>query len=613
MAHHTSISSYHEEEVLGKAYDARLMKRLISYLKPYKKVVLFAIISSLLITVFSIVIPYLIKMGIDKYISNHNLKGLRVLSILIIVIIFLRFLIEFTNSILMRYLGFKTTFDIRLEIFKHLQKMSTSFFDKNPVGRLMTRVTSDVEALAELFSSVIVAIFIDTFLLLGIISAMLYVNWRLALIVFTILPLIILASYIFRRSVREFYRMTRTRLAKLNAYLQENINGMRIVQLFNREKKNEEEFKNLNWDYISSIIKSILAHSIFFPTTELIASFAIAIIIWFGGKGFIAYATHQNVIGEPITIGLLFLFIQYTQQFFRPINDLTEKYNIMQSAMASSERIFKLLDRKPLITNAENPIHLNEFRDSIVFKNVCFAYNKEDWVLRDINFEVKKGERVALVGATGAGKTSIINLLCRFYDIQKGEILIDNINIKQIELDSLRNLIGLVLQDIFIFSGNIKDNIRLGDKSITDEEVIKAARYVNADSFIEKLSNKYDTKVEERGATLSVGQKQLLSFARALAFNPQILILDEATSNIDTETELLIQDALEKLMKDRTSIVIAHRLSTIQHSDRIIVMHKGKIREMGNHQELLKLNGIYKKLFDLQYKDQLLQKSSSLE
>ena len=613
MVSGAQISDYHEEEVLGKAYDSRLMKRLIKYLKPYKKLVLFAIIASLFVSLITIEIPYLIKLGIDKYISKQKPEGLKALSLIILSFFILRFFLEFVNSILVQYLGFKTTFDIRMQIFEHLQKMSVSFFDKNPVGRLLTRVTSDVEALEELFSSGIVAICVDSFLLIGIIIAMLYVNWRLALLTFTVLPLIITASFIFRLSVRESYRLARTRLARLNAYLQENISGMRIVQLFNREKKNEEEFKKLNRDYNLAMLQSVLAHAIFFPVTEIIASLSLAIIIWFGGKGIIAYTTSQKLIGEPVTIGLLFLFIQYTQQFFRPINDLTEKYNIMQSAMASSERIFKLLDREPLIKNVENPVYIKELRNSIEFKNVWFAYNEEDWVLQDVSFKVKKGERAAFVGATGAGKTSIINLLCRFYNIQKGEILIDGINIKQIDLTSLRRLIGLVLQDVFIFSGTIKDNIGLGEKSITDEEIIKSARYVNADSFIKKLPNQYNAKVEERGATLSVGQKQLLSFARALAFNPQILILDEATSNIDTETELLIQDALEKLMKDRTSIVIAHRLSTIQHSDKIIVIHKGTIREIGKHQELLKLNGIYKKLFDLQYKNQFSHHTVSLD
>jgi len=612
MANGSSFNTY-EEEVLGKAYDSRLMKRLIKYIKPYKKIVFFAVISSLLVSLFSIEIPYLIKISIDKYISKQNFQGLRFLSVIILVFFIFRFLLDLINSILVQNLGFKTTFDIRMQIFQHLQQLSVSFYDKNPIGRLLTRVTSDVEAIAELFSSGIVAIFVDTFLLIGIITAMLYVNWRLALFTFTVLPLIIITSFIFRLSVREFYRMSRTRLAKLNAYLQENISGMRIVQLFNREKKNEDEFKKLNWNYNEAMIKSVLAHSIFFPATELIASLALAIIIWFGGKGVIAYTTNQNIIGQPMTIGLLFLFIQYTQQFFRPINDLTEKYNIMQSAMASSERIFKLLDRKPLISNVENPVYVKELKDTIEFRNVSFAYNDEDWVLKDVSFEVEKGARIAIVGATGAGKTSIINLLCRFYDIQKGDILIDGVNIKQIDVKRLRSLIGLVLQDVFIFSGTIKDNIRLGDKSITDDEIIKVARYVNADTFIEKLPKKYEAKVEERGATLSVGQKQLLSFARALAFNPQILILDEATSNIDTETELLIQDALEKLMKDRTSIVIAHRLSTIQHSDKIIVIHKGTIREIGTHQELLKLNGIYKKLFDLQYKNQFLHPTATLD
>lgn len=584
-----------EEEVLGKAYDAKLMKRLLSYLKPYKHFVIFAILLNIIVAAIGPVRPYLTKIAIDDYIANSDYNGLLLISILLFGSLLLQAVIQYFLTFYTQYLGQKTLYDLRTQIFNHIQRLALKFFDKTPIGRLVTRATNDVEALGELFSSGIVMVFSDIFIIVWILAFMFFMDFNLSLVTLSVLPVLIYGTFLFRRKARESYRDVRLHLARLNSYMQEHVTGMSVVQIFNKQKDELKRFSNINKDFRTANINSIFYYAVFYPSVELLSSIAIGLIIWYGGG---------EVVQGTLTIGILFAFIQYTEMFFRPIRDLSEKYNIMQTAMASSERIFKLLDNKTFIRNPENPAKLDSVEGSIEFKDVCFAYNKDEYVLKNISFKINPGETVAIVGHTGAGKTSIINILTRFYDIEKGEILLDGLNIEKIDKRELRKYISMVLQDVFLFSGDIKSNINLENQQITDQQVIEAAKIVGADKFVEMLPNKYSEEVKERGATLSVGQKQLISFARALAYDPKILILDEATSSIDTETEHLIKKAIEKLLIGRTAIVIAHRLSTIQNADKIIVLHKGEIRETGNHQELLAKKGIYYKLYQLQYKDQ---------
>lgn len=584
-----------EDEILGKAYDSKLMKRLLGFVKPYKKYVVAAIFMNVVVAALGPLRPYLTKIAIDDYIVNDNYDGLITISAILFGTLIFQSIVQYFLTYYTQLMGQNIIYDLRVKLFAHVQKLALKYFDKTPIGRVVTRVTNDVESLNELFSSGIVMIFSDVFIIIWILIFMFSMEWELTLVSLSVLPFLIYATFLFRRKVRESYRDVRFQLARLNSYTQEHITGMSIIQLFSKEKKENENFADINDAHKTANINSIFYYAIFFPIVEILSSGAIALIIWYGGG---------NVIQGTMTIGVLFAFIQYTEMFFRPIRDLSEKYNIMQTAMASSERIFKLLDNDTIIENPTNPKTINNFRGNVDFKNVWFAYNHEDYVLKDISFSVNEGETVAFVGATGAGKSSIINLLNRFYDINKGSIRVDGIDLREISKDELRNHISIVLQDIFLFSGTIASNISLGDSSITNEQIIEAAKTVGAHGFISKLPNQYEAEVMEKGATLSVGQKQLISFARALVFNPQILILDEATSSVDTETELLIQQAIEKLLKGRTSIVIAHRLSTIQNSDKIIVLHKGEIKEVGTHQQLLSKRGIYYKLYQLQYKDQ---------
>jgi len=584
-----------EEEILGKAYDAKLMKRLLSYIKPYKHYVIFAILLNVVVAALGPIRPYLTKIAVDDYIANSDYKGLMLISLALFGSLLFQAVIQYFLTYFTQYLGQKTLFDLRTQIFNHIQKLALKFFDKTPIGRLVTRATNDVEALGELFSSGIVMVFSDIFIILWILAFMFFMDFSLSLVTLSVLPVLIYGTFLFRRKARESYRDVRLHLARLNSYMQEHVTGMSVVQIFNKEKDELKRFSDINSDYRQVNIKSIFYYAVFYPSVELLSSIAIGLIIWYGGG---------EIIQGTLTIGVLFAFIQYTEMFFRPIRDLSEKYNIMQTAMASSERVFKLLDNKTMIRNPENLIKMGNVRGNIEFKNVWFAYNNDEYVLKDISFSINPGERIAIVGHTGAGKTSIINILTRFYDINKGEILLDGVNIEKLDKRELRKHISMVLQDVFLFSGSIKSNINLHDNEIGDERVLEAAKIVGADKFIADLPQKYGEEVKERGATLSVGQKQLISFARALAYNPKILILDEATSSIDTETELLIKQAIEKLMVGRTAIVIAHRLSTIQNADKIIVLHKGEIRETGNHQQLLAKKGIYYKLYQLQYKDQ---------
>jgi ATP-binding cassette subfamily B protein len=483
-------------------------------------------------------------------------------------------------------------YDLRKQIFAHLQKLSVQFYDRNPVGRLMTRLTTDVDALNEMFTAGVIAIFGDVAMIFFIVIVMFLVNWRLALVSFSILPLLIVLTTWFRLGARSSFREVRVRIARINAFLQEHITGMPVVQLFNREEKEMRRFNTINQAHRKANIDTIFYYAVFYPAVEIISALGIALIIWYGGG---------QVVRNAASLGTLFFFLQLLRYFYEPISDISEKYNILQSAMASSERTFRLLDEPVSIASPEKPVPIGRATGQIEFKNVWFAYNDEDWILKDVSFTVSPGERVAFVGHTGAGKTTITNLLMRFYDIQRGQILIDGINIRELDLAELRANFSIVLQDVFLFSGDIATNIRLGDRSITDDQLREAAAQVHADTFIRRLPEQYSSELRERGAGLSVGQKQLISFARALAFDPRVLILDEATSSIDTETELLIRDAVERLMEGRTSLVIAHRLSTIQSVDKIIVMHKGEIRETGTHQDLLAQRGLYWRLYQLQF------------
>ncbi len=583
------------DEIKGKAYDSKLMKRLLGYVKPYKKYVVFAILLNVVVAGLGPVRPYLTKVAIDDSIANKDFHSLLIIVLILFGSLFLQATIQYVLTYYTELMGQKIIYDLRVKIFEHIHKLSLKYFDKTPVGKIVTRVTNDVEALNQLFSSGIVMVFSDVFIIIWIFGFMFFMSWKLALITLSVLPVLFYATFLFRKKVRDAYRNERNQLSKLNSYMQEHIDGMSIVQIFNREKNEFKKFLHINANYRDAIIKSVFYYATFYPVVEILSSISIALIIWYGGG---------SVIQNSMTIGILFAFIQYTEMFFRPIRDLSEKYNIMQTAMAASERIFEVLDDETIIENPKSPKVVEKFKGVVEFNNVTFAYNENEYVLKNISFRINPGETVAIVGATGAGKTSIISLLTRFYDIQHGEIKVDGVNIKKIDKFELRKKISVVLQDVYLFSGNIANNIGLNSEKISEEKIIEAAKVVGADRFIENLPLRYNEEVKEKGSTLSVGQKQLISFARALAFNPQILILDEATSSVDTETEILIKQAIEKLLVGRTSIVIAHRLSTIQNADKIIVMHKGEIREVGNHQNLLAQKGIYYKLYQLQYKDQ---------
>ncbi len=601
----------HDDDVLGKAYDARLMRRLLEYLRPYRGNAALALAAIIGASMLQLAQPYLMKLAIDRYIPNGDLAGLNRIALLYLLIILGSFCLEFTQTWLLQLTGQRIMFDMRTRIYEHLQRLDLRFYDRNPVGRLMTRVTTDVDVINDLFTSGVVSVFGDVFTLAGIMIVLLSMNWRLALVTFAVLPLIVLVTQWFRRNVRESYRTVRMWIARINAYLQEHITGMSTVQLFRREARAFQRFDGINEEHRRANVESIFYYAVFYPAIELVGGLATALTIWFGG---------QWVLQGGLTLGSLVAFLLYSQRFFRPISDMSEKFNILQAAMASSERIFKLLDEPvtiqspPPLPDAERESGLGRRSAErggghIVFDRVWFAYGltesgEEDFVLRDVSFEVRPGERVGIVGATGAGKSTLINLLLRFYDVSRGVIRVDGVDVRQMPLADLRGLFSLVLQDVHLFTGTIADNIRLGAASISDEAVRRAAAAVHADSFIERLPLRYDAPVAERGATLSVGQKQLLSFARALAFEPRILVLDEATSSVDTETEILIRDALHVLMAGRTTIAIAHRLSTIQDMDKILVLHRGQLREAGTHQELLAKRGIYFKLYQLQYKDQ---------
>jgi ATP-binding cassette subfamily B protein len=595
-----------DDEVLGKAYDARLMRRLLQYLRPYWRQVVLAFVTIIVSAVASLVQPYLIKVAIDRYISQRQMAGLDGLAALYLTVLAASFAAEYFQTWTLQLTGQRIMYDLRMAIYRHLQRLDLRYYDRNPVGRLMTRVTSDVDVLNDLFTSGVVTIFGDVFTLAGIMGVMLWMNWRLALVAFSVLPLIFFVTQWFRRNVRDSYRTVRGLIARINAFLQENITGMSTVQLFRRERLNFARFDTIDREHRDANIDSIFYYAVFYPAIEIVSTLATSLIIWYGGG---------SVLRQTLTLGALVAFVQYSQRFFRPISDMSEKFNVMQSAMASSERIFKLLDEPVTIESPAQPARRHApGQGHIRFENVWFAYNDDDFVLKDVSFEVRPGERVGIVGATGSGKTTLINLLLRFYDVKRGRITIDGVDVRRLDLADVRGLFSLVLQDVHLFSGTVADNVRLGNPAIDDERVRAAARAVHAEPFILRLAGGYGNAVAERGSTLSVGQKQLLSFARALAFDPRVLVLDEATSSVDTETELIIRDALHVLMAERTTIAIAHRLSTIQDMDKILVLHKGQLRESGTHQELLAQRGIYFKLFELQYRqDKLEEKSEKLE
>ena len=608
-----------EEEALGKAYDSRLMRRLLRYMQPYRLVVAASLVLLLLDALFQIIGPLLTKLAIDRYLvpSNHAhtfpfldgwlstnpWTGLEQISILYLAVVIFGLFFDFGQTYLMQWTGQKAMFDLRRELMTHLQRLDVSYFDKNPVGRLVTRVTTDVDVLNDLFASGLVTIVGDILMLSFVILAMLRLSPGMTGLMLAVMPFVVLVTMQFRRTASQSYRKIRVAIARINAYLQEHVAGIVVLQLFNREERSKQQFESINRDHMLAYKDSITAYGWFYPVVEFLGMLALALLLAYGG-----FRIRQGVL----TLGVLVAFLQYGLRFFRPIQDLSEKYNILQGAMAASERIFKLLDTPSDIVSPAAVQAFPEGAVDIEFDHVWFAYNNEDWVLRDVSFRIAPGETVAIVGHTGAGKTTLISLLLRFYDVQRGAIRINGIDLRAFELAGLRSHFGVVLQDPYLFTGTVASNIRLGTAGISDAGVLEASRQVNLLEFIDELPERFETPVRERGNGFSTGQKQLISFARALAHDPRILILDEATSSVDTETELRIREALDRLVYNRTSLVIAHRLSTIQRADRIVVMHKTKLREIGTHQELLSQRGIYWKLYQLQYKEQELESREEL-
>jgi ATP-binding cassette subfamily B protein len=596
-----------DDDVLGRAYDSRLMRRLLTYLRPYRGQVALAVAAIIGHSALDLVPPYLTKVVIDRYIPVGDLDGLGTIAALFLIALSASFLLEYLQTWTMQLIGQRIMFDLRMQLVSHLHRLDLKFYDRNPVGRLMTRLTTDVDVLNELFTSGVVSVFGDVFTLIGIMAVLVWMDWRLAIAAFSVLPLIVAITQWFRINARESYRTVRTWIARINAYLQERITGMATVQLYRREARDFAAFDEIDLRHRDANVQSIVYYAVFYPAIELVGALAASLILWVGGARILATGS------DVLTLGSLVAFLQYSQRFFRPISDLSEKFNILQGAMASSERIFGLLDTpveivsgRPLSTTAPvvEPVTVRgqwAGPGVIRFENVSFSYVAGEPVLKNVSFEVRPGERIGIVGATGSGKTTIVNLLLRFYDVHEGRITVDGVDVRDVDLADLRSLFGLVLQDVQLFAGTIAGNVRLGDETIGDSEVRSALDAVHASSFVDRLPDGLQSVVAERGSTLSVGQKQLLSFARALAFNPRVLVLDEATSSVDTDTELLIRDALKVVMRGRTTVAIAHRLSTIQDMDRILVMHRGELREAGTHQELLALRGIYHRLYELQF------------
>ncbi|HEX8475659.1 MAG TPA: ABC transporter ATP-binding protein [Pyrinomonadaceae bacterium] len=595
----TAVKQFHEEEAIGNNFDQGIARRLLRYLKPYVRLLVPALVLTLLLNALRITQPKFTQYAIDWHIVPRELNGLEWVALAFLGVLLLTFICSYVQTVLLESVGQRVMYDLRSELYQKLQHQEVAYFDRNPVGRVMTRLTSDVDSLNELFTSGVIDVLGDIVMIFAIVGIMLWMDWRLTLVTLVTVPLLFAATTWFRKHARRGYDMVRTRLARINAFFQEHLSGAQTVQIFNREQKSLKQFHDINDDYRNANVETIFYYSVFFPLVDLIGAVGIALIIWYGG-----WRVMQNTSGnEVLSLGALVAFIQYSQALFQPIRDISDKYNVLQAAMVASQRIFRTLDLPIAILSPDEPKMTGRARGRIEFENVWFAYKEDDWVLKDVSFAVEPGQSVALVGHTGSGKTTITNLLMRFYDVQRGRILLDGVDVREWDLKSLRENFAVVLQDVFLFSGTVESNIRLGREEISAERIEWAAREVHAEEFIKRLPSVYKAEVRERGAGFSVGQKQLISFARALAFDPALLILDEATSSIDTETEQLIQQAIERVMRDRTSLVIAHRLSTIQRADRIIVMHHGEIREQGSHQQLLAARGLYWKLYKLQYAD----------
>jgi ATP-binding cassette, subfamily B, multidrug efflux pump len=592
--------SNQEEKAIGKTYDFKVAKRLFRYLRPYWKLVVAALAMTVVLNILGALSPKFVQYAVDNYIVPKQLEGFTLFVVAFFLVLLFRFIFQYTQEILLNRVGQQVMFDLRTEIYTKLQKQEVAYYDKNPVGRVITRITSDVDSLNELFTSGVIDVLGDLVIIVAIMAFMLAMDWKLALVSLVTVPLLFIATNWFRKHAREGFDKVRTRTAKLNAFLQEHISGASTVQLFNAEAKVERNFAEINNDYRNANIETIYYYSIFYPLVDFIGAIGIAVVIWFGGYEILSA---NSASGAAITIGTIIAFVQYSGLLFQPIRDLSDKFNVLQAAIVASHRIFELLDLEVKTESPKEPKKQGRAVGKIEFENVWFAYKHEDWILKDVSFTVEHGQSVALVGHTGSGKTTITNLIMRFYDIQKGRILVDGVDVRDWNLEDLRQNFAVVLQDVFLFSGSIEDNIKLGNDAIKEDKIIWAAKEVHADEFIQKIEGGYKSVVKERGAGLSVGQKQLVSFARALAFEPAILVLDEATSSIDTETEQLIQQAVERVMQERTSLVVAHRLSTIQRCDKIIVMHHGELREIGSHQELLRLKGLYWRLYQLQYAD----------
>ncbi|MCA1801384.1 MAG: ABC transporter ATP-binding protein/permease [Rhodothermaceae bacterium] len=593
----TSTGSSSDSKQKNKAVDSNLIRRLYIYLHPFRWLLLLALVLTLLSAFLGPLRPYLIQIAVDDYMAADDYNGLFRITVIFALVLVLETLLMIAVTYLTRWIGQSTLFKLRNAVFNKIQSLHVQFFDRNPIGRLITRTTNDIEALSDLLSSGVVNMIGDLFRIIFIMGFMFYMSWELSLVALSTLPVLFYATFVFKSKVRVAFLNVRDQIARLNSFVQEHINGMSIVQLFNREEKELDRFKKINYDHTGAHIKTIFYFALFWPAVEVLSSLAMALVIWYGGA---------SALTGTVTFGILLAFIQYVRQFFLPIRDLSEKFNTLQSALASSERLFSIMDTENVVKESANPITPESVKGHIRFENVWFKYNRtEDYVLKDVSFEVRPGENVAVVGATGAGKTTLINVVSRFYDVEKGAVTIDGIDIRELSLNSLRSNFGVVLQDNALFSGTVLENITLGRDDISLETVQNAAHMVQADRFIKKLPGEYDFVLAERGASLSMGQRQLLCFVRAMVYDPTIIILDEATSNVDSETESLVTAAMDKLMKGRSSIVIAHRLSTIQHADKILVMHKGQIRETGTHQHLITVeDGIYRRLYELQYKDQ---------
>ncbi len=597
-------SAADEIDSRGAIYDRRLAGRLLRFLAPYRREVVFSVLLLAAISLLEVAGPYLTKVAIDTYVKPVSgagalpaeaSRGLLLIAVAYVAILAAAFGLRYIQSYMMSMVGQRAMRDLRLAIFRHLGRLSPSYYDTRPVGQILTRVTQDVAVLNELFAQGVVAVLGDLFILFGIIGAMLLLDWKLALVTLTTVPPLIIATAVFRAKGRVSYRRVRSRLARINGFLQEHLQGLDVLKFFNAEEKETRRFDQANKEHYDAHVQNIFYYAVFFPTVEVIGAFAIALILWYGGSGILAGA---------VTFGVVVAFIQYAERFYQPVRDLSEKYNMIQSAMVASERIFELLDTRPAVAEPPAPRAIGRLEGAVEFDRVWFAYKGEEWVLRDVSFRVAPGEKVAIVGATGAGKTSIANLLCRFYEFQKGTIRADGVDLREIEGTALRRQIGLVLQDVFLFSGSVRENVAFGDRARGGDAVDRALAEVGGDRFLARLSHGLDEQVGERGGNLSMGERQILAFARALHYDPSILILDEATSSVDVETERTIQAALRRLLEGRTSLVIAHRLSTILDADRILVLHKGELREQGTHAELLARGGIYARLYELQYRRQ---------